>query len=109
MALATFTSVWILGKLVEFGTIQYHQFVQGTEKFSTPPHTSKHSIFYSNDYSDKTISQEESKETLFFKVEILKTHLSHQTALAMLFLAKIFISYKHTFLEKKSNFSYLWG
>ena len=60
----------------------YHQFVQGTEKFSTPSHTSKYFIYYSNDCSDKTISQEESKEILFFKVEILKMQFSQQTALS---------------------------
>jgi hypothetical protein len=45
--------------------------------FSTPLYTSKHFIHYPNGYSDKTISQEDSEEILFFK----RSTFSQQTVL----------------------------
>lgn len=109
MSLATFVSIWTLGKLVEFGIIFIICITSSYKAQKSPPlPTSKLFIYYSNDYSDKTISHEESKNILFFKVKTVKMHLLYQTTgTSCYFWQNLYFLEEHFFFFN-SNFSYLW-
>lgn len=101
---ATFANIWILGN----GGIchrsvynLYHQFVQGTEKFSTPLYTSKHFIYYLMIILTKPLVKKKAKKFYFLKRRFFKMRLSHQIALTThAFSGKIFYFLKEYFLKK---------
>lgn len=98
---ATFANIWILGN----GGIchrlvynLYHQFVQGTEKFSTPLYISKHFIYYLMIILTKPLVKKKAKKFYFLKWRFFKMHLSHQIALTThAFSGKIFYFLKEHF------------